>query len=251
MPSELVDLLKTLVSLMNWTGLVAGLVSIALGLMAIWLSWLFFKASSEANRQSESLVSDIRAQVQILSRLNDKHLNRLTAIIDRSVSLTERSQSELRAIQNLNRPGPLLEEGGGKPANSLADGSDSLRVNIPSLPEMITEKDLFREYLRFQFVIYYYTVHVNYLASLQFQVPQDFLKEDELSLLSRDLLDRSRNDFEIVASILDRARKEYPDAVQSHPLFFLGENAKKIKELVHDFKSLEARRAPAAGDSGA
>jgi hypothetical protein len=59
-------------------GLVAGIVSIVLGIMAIWLSLHFYREAKGAEAAVSTALVDIRAQTATLERITARQLDRLT-----------------------------------------------------------------------------------------------------------------------------------------------------------------------------
>jgi hypothetical protein len=163
---------STLIEQVALWGIVASLVSVVLGVVAIGLSMYLYNSSRSAERGAAATLAEIRAQTEILGKITDRQLARLTKAV------TERPR--------------------------LGDIAPQLAAALAEQPRIETEIDIHQyeqlgdAMLSVSIGTYYYTGLANIV--LQEDIPDfdSFDLENKTHVTIKNLVDESARDFRTV-----------------------------------------------------
>ena len=179
--------------------IVASVVSIILGFVAIVVSIYFFVTNQKTEKNVSNSLTKIETQTEMLQKITGKQIDRLTkfvteprsSIIDDSLPdiisrLTELPQTILSQTQR---------------TTSEADGN-------PLLPEVIT----------CYIGLYFYTAQTNYWSQYYLPDTDEFSEDNVFHLTTKRIVDLSATDFHLVEDILNNCGTEQ---LESNPLCHL------------------------------
>lgn len=236
---QLVNLCQSALSLSSYFGYVSGALGIVLGLSSLWLAHRYYVETKNSETELKTTLSDIRASTRTLTKITDKHLDRLTGIIDKAVTRDSPVNQIASQLQNITE----TSDGLLSPARSLStqeeravsDQSNIIRGHqIPGLPDPLDVESLRDNYIIVLFALYYYTTHINFVAGTYFPTSEEYDPTNKLHELLKNSVDNSFHDFSVVAGELGRLSEAHPEWLTRHRGFALGEAGKRIKDFVKD-----------------
>jgi hypothetical protein len=105
---------------------------------------------------------------------------------------------------------------------------------IPSFNDPYTREQLQKDAATFFLLVYYYSTHANFIAQMVLPSANEYDPENAAHKVIKNMLDMSFHDFSVSADRLERFAKENPSLLVGHQLFHLGEEGKKVREIVKD-----------------
>jgi hypothetical protein len=173
-------------SALEWFGLISNAISLVVGVLAIWLSWQFYKQTIDTERRVENSLSKIEAQTKSLQTLSAKWLDKLTNYVtsDRSAP-TDHSIAQL-VDTFAQLPQVMLTQ-----------------LRIPTKNE--SNEELVDELLACYVALYYYTALANFWAQFHLPEKSDFDVTSEYHSLVKRIVDGSEADFQHMAAALSKA----------------------------------------------
>jgi len=191
-------------------GLVAGIVSVLLAIVAIWQAMYFFCKGKKTETDVSTALKGIQAQVDTLQSVNTKITDRLTRYVT-------------------------------SPRNDSIQASDLLATTISSLPDIAlklmppsqsTSDAVLRTEITLAYVgMWHYIGSTNVWASFSLPSPEEFTVENTWHSLCKQTLDQTATDFKYMSGLisqLDQEEIQSPDFQYSH----------LYNEVIHNFKPL-------------
>ncbi len=164
---------------METIGLIAGIASVILAVVAIWQSMYFYTKGKDTESRAEAALVGIRAQVETLQAVNAKITERLTKYAT-------------------------------TPRNDSAQAAELFAVTLRSLPEIAlkflppsqtTNEPAMRREITLAYVgLWYYAASTNVWASFCLPNPEDFDNERHASI--KRVLDQSATDFKYMNGLV-------------------------------------------------
>ncbi len=185
---------------MEIASLIASVVSICLGLLAIWLSWQFYTKGKDAEGRTENALVEIRTQTRLLERLNARTLDRWTQF-----ATGARPADQVTLL--------LVELMRGMPQSF----AQQLRSPADDANNQVQRDAVLRSFI----VTYFYAALTNVMA--QFHVPAE--PSADPNDLIRRLVDGSHGDVLQLESLIASFGREM---LQAHPLNSLYEEALQV-----------------------
>ena len=220
--------------------LVAGAVSIILGLVAIALSVWFFVQTKNTETATSRALEGIRSQTETLSKISGQQLKRLTDLLGEHVRAPDTTGDALKMLV------AALENVASRPEKSFIGSEDVERTptgdvirdhKIPLLPNEI-DKDMVRDYLLTLFLsLYYYTAYANFFSQNHLPAEKDYKEDNALHRMVRQLLDVSARDFQAIKAALTTWRASEPTYVGAHRLYQLGVEAELVGTVVRNSRA--------------
>jgi len=203
---------------MDIVGLVAGIVSAILAVVAIWQAMYFYSKGKDTETHVETALSDIKGQVETLQAVNAKITDRLTRYAT-------------------------------APRNDASQTSELLAVTLRSLPEIalkllpptqVTNEPALRQEIMLAYMALWHSLATaNVWASLSLPSPELFDQGNHLHLLCKQVIDRTAIDFKHVAGLVSQSRQE--DIRQSSLAHLYQEVIESLQPLVGDTSEHFAR----------
>ena len=199
-------------------GIVAGIVSVILAVVAIWQAMYFFCKGKKTETEVSTALAGIKAQVNTLQSVNTKITDRLTKFVT-------------------------------TPRNDPAQASDLLAITLSNLPEIAlkllppsqaTNESALRQEITLSYAaLWYYQATTNVWASFCLPRPEDF--DPERHAYSKHVVDQSAADFKYIGNLvsqLDQKEITSQDFQLSH---LYNEVEHNLKPLVGDTSEHFAR----------
>jgi hypothetical protein len=175
-------------------GIVAGLVSIGLGILAIWLSLWFFKQSKQTESNVDASLIKIETQTEMLQKITSKQLDRLTKFV-----------TEPKSNQNDEQLNELLKTFSQLPQLLLAPQPNSTPNNEQNLSLLIA--------------LYFYTAQTNWSAASSLPTAEEFDSSIPYHAHIKRIVDMSANDFQSVTNQLSQIDQNKLEAVNTYHLY--------------------------------
>jgi hypothetical protein len=80
---KLVEVAQSIINWMSIVGIVSGIVSVILGAVALLLAHRYYEATKTSEVSASSILAEIKSKTDLLSKITDRHLGRLTDIIEK------------------------------------------------------------------------------------------------------------------------------------------------------------------------
>lgn len=228
---------------LSLSGLVAGIVSVVVAVIAIGLSVAFYISARNAEKAVGTELAGIKAQTGTLEKIAGQQLSRLTKV----VSETQKTSSDLlERLVGIQPPGLFQQTEEAKthePSGTTISGHE-----IPNFPEKI-DVNYFREVvIIFYYTLYYYTSYANLFAQYQLPPMEEYDETSALHRLARKVLDASASDFRALAAQLDQWLERDRDFLVNHPDFAIAQEGALVQSLIRSadqrFADLEAAKQP-------
>ncbi len=191
-------------------GLIAGIVSMILVVVAIWQAMYFFCKGKNTETDVSTALEGIKSQVNTLQSVNTKITDRLTRYVT-------------------------------TPRNDPGQASDLLATTLSSLPEIAlkfmppsqsTSAAALRNEITLAYVgMWHYIGSTNVWASFSLPTSEEFTVENTWHSLCKQTLDQTAADFKYMSDLvskLDQEEIQSPDFQYSH----------LYNEVIHNFKPL-------------
>ena len=165
-------------------GLVAGIVSVILAVVAIWQSLYFYSQGKGTETRVEIALSSIKSQVDTLQAINGKTLDRLTKYATTS-----------------------KEDGSSQAAHALSVALRELPAIFLQfkLPVNDTNKTDTRKQLVYWYIcMWYYTATANVNASFSLPHVNEFDENNSYHIFIKSQIDRSFSDFNYITNIINQ-----------------------------------------------
>lgn len=219
---------------MNWLdvfSVISNSISAVLGVVAIWLSWAFYRETKSTEMQVTSSLAKIETQTQALQKLSAKWLDRLTDYIT-----TERSNP-------LDQSMPQIIE-------VLTQLPQIVLTSVRQPTSDQSRDDLVRQLLQAYIALYYYTALTNYWTQTHLPDRDEFRPDVPFHTLLMRIVDSSSSDFSQVAktlaqadqsiltnlpnvAVLEETRDLWRHEVQSTKEVYAARAAARAKEQAH------------------
>lgn len=164
-------------------GVIAGIVSLLLGGLAIWLSLYFYTQAKAVETNVQIALAAIQAQTDTLQSLNAKTLDRLTKYVttprEDASQTTELLFSTLRELPSL-----VL----------------SLRLPSDTSGEAALRAELVDNYI----VLWHYAGTANVWIAGYLPTPENFIETDPNHARIKHLVDRSAGDFRYLETLVNQ-----------------------------------------------
>jgi hypothetical protein len=171
----------------------AGLMSLVLGGFAIWLSLHLYTKAKDTEREVAKSLEDIKAQSEALQKLTGRWMDRFTRHATEPRPADEGLMTLVSVVASL--PTTILTH-----------------LNVRAQPDTSQSQEvLLREVVDAYVALYYYAALSNVLAQSLLPAEGDFNPAEEWHGAVQSIIDRTANDFTLVAGLLnrvDRARIE-------------------------------------------
>jgi hypothetical protein len=187
-----------------------------------------------AETDTKSALSEIKATSGTLTRITNRHLDRLSGIIDRAVTRDTNLESAATKLQGIAGTNDgLLERGNPHLPPEAGQGDSNIRNHqIPGMPDPLSVEQLREEYLTMAFALYFYTAHANFAAGSCLPPVEQYDPTNAYHELMKNLMDNSMHDFTVIANVLSKIAEAHPDWLSEHRLYQMGEKAREIRGLV-------------------
>lgn len=185
-------------TLLGIVGLVAGIVSVILAIVAIWQALHFYSQGKGTETRVETALSSIKAQVDTLQALNARTLDRLT-----KYATTHREDSSFQAAQALST---ALRE---LPAVFL-----QLKIPAQDSTQAVQRREIVNCYI----CLWYYTASANANASYSLPSVSEFDENNSYHVYIKNTIDRSFADFKHISSLINDLAL---DEIKASPLLHL------------------------------
>lgn len=233
---SLIDLSQSILNAYNIIGILSGVVGIILSVTALVLAHKYYVSTKNSETDTKVALASINATSDTLAKITERHLDRLTGIIDRAVPRSAQAEIDAALIQEsgISRDGLL------KPQEGSASSAPETDVNvirghgIPGVPDPLTLETLREMYITALFALYYYTTHANLVAGAILPPIAGYDPTNNFDELLKNLVDSSHHDFNIIADQLGKLNEAHPEWLTSHRLYSLGERGKAMKGIVKD-----------------
>lgn len=179
-------------------GLVAGIVSVILAVVAIWQAMYFYSKGKDTESRTEAALVGIKAQVETLQSVNSRITDRLTKFVT-------------------------------TPRNDAAQASDLIAATLGSLPEIAlkflppsqpsNEAALRHENTLAYVALWHYVASTNVWASFSLPHPSEFNPEHPWHIWCKQVIDQTAADFkymENLVSQLDQQEIQSPQFQYAH-----------------------------------
>jgi hypothetical protein len=207
---------------MEIVALSAGIISVSLGLVAIWQAMYFYSKGKDTESRAEAALVGIKAQVDTLQTVNAKITERLTRYVT-------------------------------TPRNDAAQASDLLAVTLRSLPEIAlkflppsqatNEPALLHEITLAYVALWYYAASTNVWASFSLPRPEDFDPERPGHAWTKRVVDQSAADFKYMGGLVSQLHQQEIQNPQFHYAHLYAEVTQYLQGLTGDTSEHFARRA--------
>ncbi len=203
---------------------VAGLVSIALGILAIVLSLWFFRQTKDTERNVSNSLTKIETQADMLSKLTGRQLDRLTKFV-----------TEPKPAKSDEQMGELIRIFAQLPQMLLSPTTDG---TVPNREQQIA----------LLIALYFYTAQINWWAQNSLPNVDDFDENDAFHNHTKRVIDMSAADFQAAAAELAKCQDHELTALNTYHL--LDETKKNWSGVVMTSTEVYIRRAHANDQSG-
>jgi uncharacterized membrane-anchored protein YhcB (DUF1043 family) len=181
---------------LEWFGLISNAVSLVVGVLAIWLSWQFYRQTNDTERRVETSLTKIEAQTKSLQTLSAKWLDKLTNYVT-----TDRTAPTDRSVAQ------LVETFAQLPQVMLT------QLRMPSKEE--SSEELIDELLACYVALYYYTALTNYWSQFYLPDKTDFDVTNDFHSVVKRIVDGSEADFQHMGNVLGKADQSRLDKVSN------------------------------------
>lgn len=206
------------------TGLVAGLVSIVIGMVAIALSVAFYFAAKGAESAVNTALAGIEAQTQLLAEISTRHLKDLVGLVSQTARPPETTVDTMTAFAIAIRGLPQSAEPGllqPQRTNETPHGETISNHGIPQFPAAIDKTMVRDNFISLYYALYFYTAFLNVTAQGWLPNEEDYSETDRNHKMAREMLDLTAWDFRLMANALDLWVATEPDYVRGHRLYQL------------------------------
>ena len=163
-------------------GIIAGIVSIILAIVAIWQAMYFYTKSKDTESSVTSSLVGIKAQVDTLQSVNSKITDRLTKYVTSPKTDTAQATEITAALRNI---------------------SDIALKFVP--PTQDTNIVTLRtEVLLAYIAIWHSKAETNIWAAISLPRPESFDPQIDWHILCKNIVDRSAADFKYMSDILSK-----------------------------------------------
>ncbi len=176
---------------MNLISTLAGLVSIALGVLAIWLSIYFYNQAKNSEKQTATTLAEIKAQAETLKDITAKQMTRLI-----------KHATDQRPIEEILT---IITS-----VKNFPDTNLQLHLQQQEINALTTQA------IEGYIGSYYYSAVANCL--LQFYLPdaQNFDDTNQTHIFTKTMIDMSYNDFNNLKVLFGKINRAL---VQSSPVY--------------------------------
>lgn len=199
-------------------GIIAGIVSIILAIIAIWQAMYFYSKGKDTESRVETSLVGIKSQVDTLQAVNAKITERLTRFVT-------------------------------TPRNDAAQSFELLAVTLRTLPEIAlkflpptqsaNEPALRHEITLAYVAIWYYTATTNVWASFCLPPPEDF--DPERHALIKRIVDQSAIDFRYMNQLVGQLNQQEIQSQQFQYAHLYTEVTRFLQPLIGDTSEHFAR----------
>jgi len=207
---------------MEIASIVASIVSLILGGVAIWLSLYFYTQAKNTERNVQVALEGIRTQTEALQALNARTLDRLTKYVT-----TPRDEP--------NQTFQILYAA----IRDLPEMALRLRPPGPQAIDETTRRELLSAYI----ALWNYTATSNIWAGFHLPRAEDFNAEDSFHTLVKYVVDRSAADFSYMTGIIQGVRIEDIRACPQNIVALHDEVQANLRQMVGDTAYHFAQRA--------
>jgi hypothetical protein len=203
---------------MEIVGLVAGVVSVILAVVAIWQAMYFYTQGKATEGRVETALSGMKAQVETLQAVNAKITERLTRFAT-------------------------------APRNESAQTAELFAVTLRSLPEIAlkfllpsqaTNEPALRHEITLAYVgLWYYAASTNVWASFCLPRPEDF--DQERHAFVKRVVDQSAADFRYMNGLVSQLNQQEIQSQQFQLAHLYTEVIQHLQTLVGDTSEHFAR----------
>ncbi|MBI3127060.1 MAG: hypothetical protein HYZ11_05605 [Candidatus Tectomicrobia bacterium] len=231
------------------SGLVAGIVSVLLGVVAIALSVAFFYFGQKGEREASVALEGIRSQTKTLADISRQQLRELTGIIGQQTRPPE-TMAEI-----MSQLGPLMRELAASQRNGLIEPEQPNRVvtgeiirghNVPLLQNEVDRNILRESALSMYLAVYYYASCANFFAQGDLPSENEYQEGSLYHRFVRQLLDLSAADVMLITGALNQWAQREQSFVTGNRLFqIFGTQGNLVANLVRNSRQqFEARQNP-------
>lgn len=175
---------------MNLISTLAGLMSIVLGVFAIWLSIYFFNQSKNAERQTATRLAEIKAQAEILKDITAKQMTRLI-----------RHATEQRPMEDIFT---LIST-----VKNIPDTNIQLHLQQQEIANLTAQA------VEGYIGSYYYSAVTNCLLQLYLPDAKSFDSNNQLHTFVKTIIDMSYKDFNNLKALFASVSQ---DLIQNSPV---------------------------------
>lgn len=162
--------------------IIASVVSVLLGLLAIGLSVYFFGHGRDTERAVSNSLTKIETQAEMLQKVTSRQMDRLTKYVTEDRPAEPDMAQTLIALLELARP---------------------LTANLQHSLGVADTERLATELVTCYIGLYYYTVQTNYWAQWHLPAIVDFDETNQFHVLVKRVIDQSAVDFAAMARLLE------------------------------------------------
>lgn len=184
--------------------IIASIVSVILGGLAIGLSVYFFVQGRTTERDVSNSLTKIEAQAESLQRLTSRYMDRLTRYVT-----AERPDAMSESV-------PML-------MTILSQLPQTLTATLMQASPGGRSQELQTEVYSCYIALYFYIAQTNYWSQFYLPRASDFSEENEFHVLVRRTVDMSCADFGLIASVLEKCDQS---RLQANPQAHLLNEAK-------------------------
>lgn len=201
--------------------LIAGVASLILSVLAIWLSLYFYKESKATEKNVGEMLSSIKAQTDALQKLTGRWMDRLTRYATESHPNTEETITQLISF---------VKEYPTQYVTALNISQTNAQV-----------EQLTTEAISLYIALYYYSAQANFFIQTNLPKLEDFDSSSEAHNLVKTALDTSQSDFVHMQGIVSRIDQTRIQASALYDLYEKTESFWKqfVKTSTEAFQSKE------------
>ena len=177
--------------------LMSSVVSVVLGVVAIFLSLYFFVQSRNVQENVRTALAEIKAQTGVLQKITSRQLDRLTKFV------TERPDQRQQQLDRLLA--------GAEQASSILREDLKRQKNI--------NKELVSETINCYITLYFYMALMNYWSQGHLPPPDQFDEQNRSHTQARSVVDASAETFFLVEETL--VSEATPEQLQASPVAVL------------------------------
>ena len=163
--------------------IISSVVSVIIGVFAIWLSIYFFIQNKNTEKGVQTSLTKIETQADSLQKINAKWMDRLTRYV------TE------------NRPNPAQESM--QLIKILTTFTNPISGSISGSTQQDSQEKLINEIFTCYIGLYFYVAQTNYWAQNYLPKASEFDAENEFHKVVKKIVDMSCLDFSHIAKILE------------------------------------------------
>ena len=203
---------------MDIVGLVAGIVSVILAIVAIWQAMYFYSKGKDTESRVEAALVGIKAQVETLQAVNAKITERLTRYVT-------------------------------TPRNDAAQTAELFAVTLRSFPEIAlkflppsqaTNEPALRHEITLAYVaMWYYVASTNVWASFCLPNPEDY--DPERHALVKRVVDQSAADFKYIGGLVSQLNQQEIQSQDFQFAHLYNEVTQHLQALIGDTSEHFAR----------